>query len=236
MLKITICDDNREHLRYTADLVRKELTSYQTELFLFSNAEELLNSIQQAQVIPDIAVLDILLDSRNGIDLAKQINRLLPACKIIFLTGYPEYATASYEAEHIWFVLKSVADNYIGLALQKALAVSVDSPDRIGITARISGKSFFLPLGNILYISRVGRKAQIVCKDCAYLVSSPPQTLINENVQPFLIRCHQGYWVNLRLITSLDKNEFVLEGNQHIPISRGFRDEARKRFFAYLSE
>ena len=114
MLKIAICDDNEQHLQYTTSLVKKELASHLIEIMLFFDAEQMLKTIDTEKKSPDIAILDIVLGKDNGIELAKQLNQLLPGCKIIFLTGYADYASASYEADHIWFVLKSASETYLG--------------------------------------------------------------------------------------------------------------------------
>ena len=233
MIKIAICDDNDQHLQYTAELVRKELSSHQIELSLFANAEDMLQFIIAEKQYPDIAVLDVVLGGEDGIQLAKKLNHLTPGCKIIFLTGYPDYASASYEADHIWFVLKSAVEVYLAPALQKALAVSEEN--LLGITAKTGGKTFFIPLGDILYLDRVGRKARIVCKDGIYPVSGKPASLINERIGEYFVQCHQGYWINLRQVKALEKNESVFEGDLRIPISRTFREDARARFFARLS-
>lgn len=234
MLKIAVCDDNPEHLKYTASLIQKELASSRLELELFSSANRLMSLVEGDHYRPDIAVLDIEIGPENGIDLAKQLNSAVPACKIIFLTGYADYAPASYEARHIWFVLKSGAEQFLGPALRRALEISDEPIPFLGITARTGGKSFFVPLGEILYLERFARKARIVCKNEIHLVSGSPAGLINERVAPFFIRCHQGYWVNLRQVSALDRDEFVLVDGTRIPISRSFRDSARSRFFAQL--
>ena len=231
MLKIAICDDNPEHLQFTVSLIQKELSSSGLELELFSVASQLISLIEEDNYRPDIAVLDIKLGRENGIDLAKRMNSLVPTCRIIFLTGFADYAPASYEARHVWFVLKSSADRYLGAALRRALDELDDPSAVLGITARTGSKSFFIPLGEILYLESYARKAQIVCKSAVYLVPGSPAALINERVAPFFVRCHQGYWVNLRQVSALERDEFVLINGARIPISRSFRGDARSRFF-----
>ncbi len=238
MLRVAICDNQSDHLEHTLSMVRKELLSYPLETEIYTSARSFLEAVKAGNARPDIAVLDILLEEEsdtgaNGIALAKQLNALLPACSVIFLTGYPEYAPASYEARHTWFVLKSSADTYLGPALRRAVS-ETDDNSPLGLAARISGKTFSLPLGDVLYLDRVARKTRIVCRDAVYAVTSVPSVLLNSSVSPFFVRCHQGYWVNLRHVTELDKNEFVLSTGARIPISRSFREVARKKFFEQL--
>ena len=235
MLKTAICDDNPEHLNHAASLVLAELSSYAPDVELFHSAEDLIQAVECDRYRPDIAILDILLEDENGIELAKKLNALLPGCSIIFLTGYPDYAPASYEARHVWFVLKSSAEQYLGPALHRALDAAARDESILGITAHSRGKRFFLPLGDILYIERVARKTRIVCKDASYYVSGSPAAQLQGAVSSYFLRCHQGYWVNTRQIKALQREEFVLTDGTRIPISRTFRDEARSRFFEQFS-
>ena len=232
MVRLAICDDQPEHLRYTASLIRRELNSYILEIDSFPNAGQLLKCLQAGDYAPDVAVLDIELGPASGIDIAKELNRLLPSCRIIFLSGHAEYTSASYEAEHIWFVLKSQADAYFGQALRKAISSSPSGESALGIVAKNGGKSFFLPLGEVLYIDRVARRTRIVCREESYFVSGSPTELITEALVSSFVRCHQGFWVNLRNVRGLEREEFVLSNGARIPIGRTYRTQARERFFA----
>ena len=235
MLKIAVCDDNPLHLKRTADLVQNELSSWELEIELFSVADHFMKLIEEDNYKPDIAILDVQLGGESGIERAKRLNSLVPECKIIFLTGFADFAPASYEARHVWFVLKSSAEKFLGPALHRALELSEHESSVVGIAVRTGRRSFFLPLGDILYIERYARKTRIICKTADYLVSASPASVIGKRSAPYFIRCHQGYWVNLRQIKALERDEFVLSDGTRIPISRGFREVARSRFFEELS-
>lgn len=231
MLNIAICDDETQQLSYTKQLVERYLSSYSYETELFASAEALRSAIRAGSYRPDIAILDIDLGKDSGLDLAVELNALLPACKIIFLTGYADYISESYKTAHVWYVLKPLAEQYIGSALQRALDSPESAAEALGITAKSHGKAFFVPLEEILYLDRVARKARIVCKNGIYPVSGAPASLLSADIADYFVRCHQGYWVNLRQVRGLEKNEFVLTGDIRIPISRSYLNESRRRFF-----
>ena len=70
----------------------------------------------------------------------------------------------------------------------------------------------------------------MVARSSEYLSAQPPVLLLGTAASAFL-RCHQGYWVRLNRVVSLDHTEFVMENGDRIPISRTFRDAARTAFF-----
>lgn len=76
----------------------------------------------------------------DGISLAKEINRLAPACRVIFLSSYAGYLMDAYEAEHIYYVLKSDEAARLPVALRKRWARSrprsAHAPARRQLSAR----------------------------------------------------------------------------------------------------
>lgn len=236
-LNIAICDDNSTHLKLAEDLVTSYLDqdhkSYLIQLF--SSAEELLSEINKDHYCPDIAVLDIELGGEDGISLAKRMNQLVPMCRIIFLTGYIDYAPDAYEADHIWFVVKKTSDRYFPSAMKKALQSLDGSQGTVSnIIIRENGKTIAVPVSQIIYISKVSRKSLILCKDREYYDTRRPALLIPKELTDQFIHCHQGYWINISMIRELDHDMLVLEDGARIPVSRTHKDEVRKRFFDHF--
>lgn len=230
MLKIAIVDDDPVQLAHAAAMAERETAAFDPAIETFSSPEDLAERIKESQYAPDIAVLDIELGSGNGVELAAELNRLLPISRVIFLTAYPEYASDVYKTEHIWFVLKNRAEEYLGEALRKAAGAGSAPQPGIMLTSR--GSAMFLPENEILYLSREGRRAMIVTENGSFYSSRSPASLLGTELAPAFIRCHQGYWVNLEKITALERECFVLTNGERLPISRTCREEARGRFFA----
>lgn len=121
MLQLAVCDDEAVCLRQTVDILRAALGDTPHQLKTFENAPAMLAMLAEDGYRPDIAVLDICMGDMDGITLAKQINRLAPACRVIFLSSYAGYLMDAYEAEHIYYVLKSDEAARLPVALRKAL-------------------------------------------------------------------------------------------------------------------
>lgn len=235
MRYITICDDIALHREHAAAVTAAALSEECLEINEFSQAQNLLDAVAEDNYCPDIAVLDIKMDDMDGIRLAKKLNELVPHCQIIFLTAYLDYATEVYEAEHSYFVLKQHMDTRLPEALKKAclnLASRLAEAPCLTIKDRRSVTK--IPVRDILYMERVGRKTRIVAQSGErWTIQSPAELLQELESSPF-IRCHQSYWVNAQAIFSLKENEFILIGETAIPLSRTFRHEAKEAFFAQL--
>ncbi|MFO0700775.1 MAG: response regulator transcription factor [Nitrospira sp.] len=72
---------------------------------------------------PDLILLDIVMPMLNGIDAARQIKKLCPSTKLIFITMQtsPTYATEALEAGASGYLLKHSAPMELPLAIEAAL-------------------------------------------------------------------------------------------------------------------
>ena len=119
MIPIAVCDDERVHGLRTREVILSHGGVQNPEVQLFETPDALLDAIRLRDYSPRVAVLDIRMAGTDGIQLAEQINDLLPQCAIIFLTAFLEYATDIYETRHVYFILKSELEQRIGSALKK---------------------------------------------------------------------------------------------------------------------
>jgi two-component SAPR family response regulator len=73
----------------------------------FSSCEEALDFVENNLV--DVAFLDINMRGMGGLGLAEKIKSYLPNCKIIFCTGYEEYAVKAFKLHVSGYLLKPIS-------------------------------------------------------------------------------------------------------------------------------
>jgi two-component SAPR family response regulator len=78
-----------------------------TKVAKFSNCEEALEFVKNNPV--DIAFLDINMRGMGGLALAEKIIALRPNCKIVFCTGYEEYAIPAFKLHASGYLMKPIA-------------------------------------------------------------------------------------------------------------------------------
>ncbi|MGN0982560.1 MAG: LytR/AlgR family response regulator transcription factor [Candidatus Limivicinus sp.] len=239
MLKIAICDEEARHLCYAAELVGREISAQRAEIEGFLSPRALLRAVSSGAYTPDIAILDFTVTSAKAsarrLRVARELNRLLPCCRIFFLAGYLGAAQEAGESEHQLLSLRDHRDQQARNALRQAVKTQESHFRRTSIIARAAGKTTVISLEDILYVERWGRKCRIVTGSGECTASQRPEELLL-NLEHAFVHCHQGYWVNLARISSHANNEFCLDDGSRIPISRTYCRQARARFFAYLKE
>lgn len=87
-----------------------------------SDGLEALQKVEELQ--PDLVLLDIRLPKLSGIETARQIQKLNPNCKVIFLTAHlnPEIVRAALEAGASGYVHKEDASDELLASLESVLA------------------------------------------------------------------------------------------------------------------
>ena len=75
----------------------------------FTSCEEALDYVKSNPV--DIAFLDINMRGMGGLALAERIIASCPGCKIVFCTGYEEYAIPAFKLHASGYLMKPVSAN-----------------------------------------------------------------------------------------------------------------------------
>lgn len=98
----------------------------------FSNPADALEFAAMNSNI-DVAFLDIEMPVMMGLELAKRLNRLVPKIKIIFVTGFKDYAFEAFGVNAIGYVLKPFSADMIRKELDKVNPDSLHSKSRVVI-------------------------------------------------------------------------------------------------------
>lgn len=116
MIRVLVADDH--------EIVRKGFAyifAQTQDIELVGEAasdEELLERARSQRF--DVAVLDILMPARGGLDLIKDLKRENPGCGIMIVSGYPEkqYAVRAYKAGAYAYLCKTRSSEEIVAAVR----------------------------------------------------------------------------------------------------------------------
>ncbi len=130
-MKIMIVDDERIASEELYDICLSHPRI--KEANVFNNPADALEFVAKNQDI-DIAFLDIEMPVMTGLELAKKINTINGSTKIVFVTGFKEYAYDAYRVNAIGYILKPYDDETVFQEIEKADAIrSVTNSTEISI-------------------------------------------------------------------------------------------------------
>ncbi len=149
MLKVAICEDERQDKERLILLLRKYKAEYAIDMSIdaYMNGEILVSKFCNQY---DVIFMDVVLGGLDGIKTAKQIRKSDASAAIIYTTYHNTYAIDSYSVDASDYLIKPVTYVQLKRALKKAVAFMRHKK----YTILINNKDvlFELSLYDILYV------------------------------------------------------------------------------------
>ena len=170
--------------------------------------------------LPDIALLDIELDIKegiNGIDVAMMIQKITPRIHFVFITGYAKYALDSFSVHPYDYILKPVKTERV-MEVISTLAAKIlqdrDTDKAIDkITIRTGDEILFLRAGEILFIERQDKKTLVHTLNSIHetdMFLNELEGILPQNFQ----RTHKSFIVNtykIKRIIEVSRRSYEIE-------------------------
>lgn len=232
---IGICDDDkqwRESCKRTLEGF-SSMIKLTMEIRCFATAEELL---EYKDTPLDAVFLDIELGRKNGIFVAKKLNKTKPNCQIIYMTNYLHYATEIYNTEHIWFVVKKHFQDKVGEIISRILREFESKTSRI-VLKTLKNEVISIVPSDIYYLEREKRGTRVVTVWDEYHVKERMSDIVPQLSELDFSQCHNSYVVNFRHVKELQKDMYILYGEadkeQIVQISRRYVQKTREDFLKW---
>ena len=149
--KIAICDDMEQDTQYIASTVHKwaKKEDVTVDVYIFSSAESFLFHYADNKDF-DILLLDIEMQTMNGVELAKRIRQENDAVQIIFITGYTDYIAEGYEVSALNYLMKPLSENKLFEVLNRAVLKIRKNEKSLFLS--LSGETVRIPIYEIKYL------------------------------------------------------------------------------------
>lgn len=234
MIEIAICDDDK----FVVDYIVNTLThiSKKNNLYInihtFTSGMEFISNYNTSKSY-DIIFLDILLDSLNGIDIAKHIRETNDITKIILISSSSEYILDGYDVEASNYLVKPLDYEKLYKVFIKAIKSLYNTNSKL-LKINQGSKIITLPLSKVLYFEVYNRKVVAVLDSSTiefYSRLSDIESLIsNYN----FVRCHRSYLVNVCKISQLSSSEIILNSLTKIPVGKKYINNVENAFFNFI--
>lgn len=231
-MKIAICDDNQKDRQ----LINSHLVQYGTknklevERSFYDSGESLLAALKKVSF--QVIFLDVYMLELNGIDTAREIRKFDKNVQIIFITTSSEHAVSSYEVRALHYLIKPVSYIKFEKALNLCQFETVKASRQVEL---LTGKSLSpIKLSEIIY-AEMYKKVLTVYTTYGKVESRTSLEGFEQLLGgvPFL-RCHRSIIVNMDFITNVKGDDFLINDNEIIPISRPSRVLTLKTYHEYV--
>lgn len=243
-MNILICDDNKDVVVQEEFVIEEALAAIKkrANIKTFTSAKACLDEIEENRKVYGILFLDIEMPYISGLELGKRIKEINPMIQIVFVTSFERYSLSAYEVHPFHYIVKplrveKVKEIFLSLIQYEKTGTSAANSPKIKV--EINRDIISIPTEMIQYIEKEKNICKIITESKeqqAYISLKDLENQIRELNITELYRCHQSFIVNLKYVQRYEGSEFVLENGSTIPISRGKKSEAKKRFYDMLRE
>ena len=251
MLKIAVCDDEKNIRDYLTALVKEQ--NAECSITGYAAAEDYLADGEEF----DLIFLDIELGSSasgmNGMELAERIRDSGFECQpvIIFVTGYESYVYDAFDVGAFQYLLKPVnkdkfAEVY-GRAIRQILSRQIlsqqvlperDLPQALWrkkvLTIQYdAGTVKTILLDHIYYMESQNHKIVIHFKDgqIAYYARMGD---LEKELEGQFFRIHKGYLINLAYVDEYNRTEVTLTSGDRLMISKYKYKDFTKAYLRFM--
>ena len=230
-MKITICDDEPEHLAliggYAAEY--RYDNNLEIEIMKFSSPTELL-SYENQDGGGDIYLLDIVMSEISGIELGMKIREYGKRAAIIFLTSARDYSLEAFSVHAFSYLLKPIDKERLFEELDKCLRYYLPpQKERITLTVKTAEGLTAVPAKNVNAVEYLNHRLVYHLTDGnkiegVYRKSSFDLQLRECIPEELFIKCANCFIVNTDNIFTATPRGFKMKNGEEIPITRKYAD------------
>ena len=236
-IRIACCDDEKQQLElyktmFTNIEMRQDI-ELSVEYFLSGNF--MLERFQSEKNPFDLVYLDMDMDEKSGLDLAKEIRQNYHSdCLILFLTNYPKYMQNSFDVRAFQYMIKPVQFEEFERKFNAARKY-LEKDDKNRVVLKIDEDNVVFFTNEIYYIEKEKSSKQflVYLEDKCVVAKGVLSAIENQLLEQHFMRTHRSYLVNMKHIRRIQKNDLVLSNGNLVPISRRKEKELKQQFMRY---
>ncbi len=241
MIKIALCDDNREQL----ETLGGEIAGYfrrngapAAKIYSFDSSKELVGEMEKERF--DVYFLDVLIPEQNGMEVGKLIRKKDEDAMIVYVTVSREYAFEAFGVHAFSYLQKPVKKAELINTLDRILR-TMEKRDGSKLCVRTKEGLVNINTGDIMYVENISRCTVYILKNGVRVTSVCNRGSFEKSVgflneQPEFVQPHKSYFVNMHCIRTFSAKYILLDDGTQIAISRKRFAETKKTYLAFLTD
>lgn len=203
-IKTIVAEDHSDSLEIIAAFVERH-PSFDI-IATCTDGEDLVNQVITKS--PDLIIADINMPKLNGMNAVKKCKKVKPDVKIVFLTGYDDYAVEAFEESAIDYIVKPIDGVRLFEALEKVksslvhyIEQKIDCNTK-KLKIKNNGVIHLIPMDEIYLIEKQGKKCIIYLRDKIFETNENLMDLKRRLDNKFFM-AHRSNIINLNKISHI---------------------------------
>lgn len=235
MFRIGVCDDEayfRQDLEKRLEAYFKE-KPFEPEIHIFEKGQALLDEAEKSPF--DLVFLDIEMPDMDGIALGKHLKAIVEDTLLIYVTSYDAYISQALRLDIFQYLKKPLDDHFFQEEMGRALAQYALKKQEYNF--KYNGVRMSIPITRIVYLESQRWNVIIHTEDENFKIASKLGEEEKRLTTHGFIRIHQSYLLNMQYIEKFLSDRVFLKGREEpLPVSRKYKDAARKAHLNYQSK
>ncbi len=229
-ISILICDDLPEARATLHRYLRSYEQAHDVELDLETAADgaELLAMWRPGRW--DMIFLDIFMPLIDGVEAARRLRKVDDKCEIVFATTSRQHGMEGYELHAMDYLTKPIAQQDVDDVMDWYIREKAEQRSELRVRTP-EGEEIVRAL-DIRYIETRGHTCLIHTAEQTITVRRGIDEL-SAGLDGAFFRCHKSFLVNLRHVSEINRNMFLLDGGDSVPISAANVSRSKSALLAW---
>ena len=225
---IAILDDNQEDSLLIQDMIFNIQGNWHVDQY--TEGKKLIEAVESGKNY-DLLLLDIYLKSENGIEVAKELQRMIPDTPVVFITISREHAVEAYSMEALHYIVKPIRQEDLVEVFRR---LNHKPEPRHVLAIQIDRSLTILFQDEIIRVESHGHSTAISCiNDTAYSIWKPYRE-IDGLLDDTFIRVKKGVTLNMRYISRMTNRDCTTRDGKTYLLRREQTKEIRERYFSFV--
>lgn len=234
MIRVAVCDDDQLQINILINYIEEwgNNNNIRVKIDYFKNGEAFLFEWYGDKQY-DIVFLDIEMNKKSGLEVAKLIREKDQEIDVVFVTGFFKFALDGYKLKALRYLLKPIKKNDLFDCLDCSYEKRFNKDESKYIIVKVDKELTKLFYNDILYCIMFSPYIDIHSSKEKITLRKKISDIEKELPSDMFVKCHRSYLVNLKYVKLISKNFVTLDNGVKIPISRGKYKEVNEKFLSY---
>ncbi len=231
-MKIAVCDDMQQDCKAIAEYLLRysKENMLNIEIEKFRSCEELLSAFSRYHF--KIVFLDIYMGGISGVETAYKIRELDKDCAIIFITTSVDHRADGFEVGAVHYLVKPATYEGVRTALERCGRIL--APEGKYFSILQNRNSVRVRMKDVIFAEVFGKEVLIHTANEKLKTYATLSKIAEYLTGDSFLMCHRCYIVNMRHITGVLDEDFVMDNGEKVPIRKNGRQKTKDEYSNYL--